>query len=81
MTIKYKSVKVTLNGALPLGHLDDVVNELIDDKDVLGIAFFEAENANDIDYDLRVADSNNTLQDFTTKYDYLSIIKGVNIKT
>lgn len=80
--IKYITENVTINTVKNAGDMYEIVtNKLPSEwKRVTGIAFFEAANANDLDYELRVSDNAEMHQDFTTKYDFLSIIKGVNIK-
>lgn len=81
MSIKYKSLSVTISGAKPINHIEDLINEIITEKNILGAAFYETANSNDIPYSLRVADKSNTLQDFTTKYDYLSLLNGSNFRS
>lgn len=79
---KFITASVTINTAKNAGDIYEIVNEKMPSgyTKVTGIAFFEDANANDLDYELRVSDNTELIQDFTTKYDYLSIIKGVNIK-
>ncbi len=82
MQTKYLTQNITINGAKVAGNIEEIVALVLpsDYKRVTGVAFFEAANANDIDYELRVSDNREVHQDFTTKYDFLSIIKGTNIK-
>lgn len=80
--VKYITENVTINTVKNAGDMYEIVtNKLPSEfKRVTGIAFFESANANDLDYELRISDNNGVHQDYTTKYDFLSIIKGVNIK-
>lgn len=80
MAIKYKSIRATISGAKTLGYVEDLINERVDEKRVLAIAFYEVANASNVPYSLRVADSANTLQDFTTRYDYLALLAGATFK-
>lgn len=79
---KFITENVTINTAKNAGDMYDIVTTKLPSgyNRVTGIAFFEDANANDLDYELRVSDQNELIQDYTTKYDFLSIIKGVNIK-
>lgn len=79
---KILTQSITLNAVIAAGVIADIITQELPSeyKRVVGIAFFEAANAGAVDYDLRVSDKNEVHQDFTTKYDYLSIIQGTNIK-
>lgn len=82
MQVKYLTQNIIINGAKAAGAIEEIVSLSLPSeyKRVTGVAFFESANANDIDYELRVSDNREVHQDFTTKYDFLSIIKGTSIK-